>query len=238
MPFEAAAPSDRLILALDLPTVAEAREVVRQTAGLVGWYKIGLELIYAGGLDLARELVADGRRVFLDAKLLDIDNTVAGALRSIAAVGADLVTIHAYPRTMAAAVAARDASGGRTKILAVTVLTSLDDGDLAEAGYAGGAGALVERRAAQARAAGIDGIVCSPLEAARIRAIVGPDLLVVTPGVRPAGAEAGDQRRVATPAAAIAAGADLLVVGRPIVGAADRRAAAEAVVAEIAGVMA
>lgn len=228
------APEDRLILALDLQDVAAARTVVRETAGLVGWYKIGLELIYAGGLELARELVAEGRRVFLDAKLLDIDNTVAGAVRSIAAIGTDLLTIHAYPRTMAAAAAARDAAGGRTRLLAVTVLTSLDDGDLAAAGYASGAGALVERRVLQARDAGIDGIVCSPLEVARLRALVGPEFLIVTPGVRPAGAAAGDQRRVATPAAAIAAGADLLVIGRPIVAAPDRRAAAAAILAEIA----
>lgn len=227
---------DRLILAVDTPSVADARTVIEDTRGAVGVYKIGLELIYApGGLELAGELVRTGERVFLDAKLLDIDNTVAGAVRSAVALGADLLTLHAYPKAMAAAVAARGEA--RTALLAVTVLTSLDDADLTAAGYRGTVAERVAERAAQAKAAGIDGIVCSPKEVAAVRAVVGPDMLLVTPGVRPAGAAAGDQKRVATPGEAIRDGADMLVVGRPIVGAPDRRAAADAIVAEIAAAL-
>ena len=225
-------PQDRLILALDIANPEVARQVVEETAESVGVYKIGLELIYAGGLELAQDLVDAGLKVFLDAKLLDIDNTVAGAVRSIVERGVQFATLHAYPKTMAAAVAAR--GDADLALLAVTVLTSMDDADLAAAGYSGGAGDLVRARAMQAKQAGVDGIVCSPLEAARIRAAVGPGTLIVTPGVRPAGATAGDQKRVATPAAAIKAGADFIVVGRPILEAADRGEAARAIVAEIA----
>lgn len=226
-------PVDRLILALDVPTVAEARAVVAETEGDVGVYKVGLELIYAGGVDFARELAASGKRVFLDGKLHDIDNTVAGAVRSILSVGATFLTLHAYPKTMAAAVAAR--GDAPLALLAVTVLTAFDDADLAEAGYRAGVAETVAMRAAQAKAAGVDGIVCSPREVGALRALVGPDVLLVTPGVRPAGSAAGDQKRVATPAEAIRSGADMIVVGRPILGAADRRAAARAIVAELAG---
>jgi orotidine-5'-phosphate decarboxylase len=227
-------PVDRLILALDVPSVAEARAVVAATEGDVGVYKVGLELIYAGGVDFARELAASGKRVFLDAKLHDIDNTVAGAVRSILSVGATFLTLHAYPKTMAAAVAAR--GDAPLALLAVTVLTALDDADLAEAGYRAGVAETVAMRAAQAKAAGVDGIVCSPREVGALRALVGPDILLVTPGVRPAGSAAGDQKRVATPSEAIRAGADMVVVGRPILAAPDRRAAARAIVEEIAGV--
>lgn len=223
---------DRLILALDVANVEEARAVVEDTAESVGVYKIGLELIYAGGLELAQDLADAGIKVFLDAKLLDIDNTVAGAVRSIVGTGARFVTLHAYPKAMAAAVEARDDAD--LALLAVTVLTSMDDADLAAAGYRGTAADLVLERALQAKAAGLDGLVCSPLEAARIRAAVGASMLIVTPGVRPAGAAAGDQKRVATPGAAVAAGADYVVVGRPILAAADRGAAARAILAEIA----
>lgn len=226
-------PVDRLILALDVPTVAEARAVVAETEGDVGVYKVGLELIFAGGVDFARELAASGKRVFLDAKLHDIDNTVAGAVRSILSVGATFLTLHAYPKTMAAAVTAR--GDAPLSLLAVTVLTAFDDADLAEAGYRAGVAETVAMRAAQAKSAGVDGIVCSPREVGALRALVGPDVLLVTPGVRPAGSAAGDQKRVATPAEAIRSGADMIVVGRPILGAADRRAAARAIVAELAG---
>ncbi len=226
-------PVDRLILALDVPTVAEARAVVAETEGDVGVYKVGLELIFAGGVDFARELAASGKRVFLDAKLHDIDNTVAGAVRSILSVGATFLTLHAYPKTMAAAVAAR--GDAPLSLLAVTVLTAFDDADLAEAGYRAGVAETVAMRAAQAKAVGVDGIVCSPREVGALRALVGPDVLLVTPGVRPAGSAAGDQKRMATPAEAIRSGADMIVVGRPILGAADRRAAARAIVAELAG---
>ena len=226
------APRDRLIVALDLPSVGEAEAMVARLGDSVTFYKIGLQLIYAGGIPLAEKLARSGKQVFLDAKLLDIDNTVAGAVASIAAMGVTFLTIHAYPQAMRAAVAAR--GNARLKLLGVTVLTSMDDSDLAAAGFAGTIASTVAMRAADARAAGMNGIVASPSEAAAIRAIVGPDVAIVTPGIRPAGAEAADQKRVATPAAAIRAGADYLVVGRPITGAADPRAAAEAIVAEIA----
>ncbi len=235
MPFVAASPKDRLILALDVASVAEAERIVEETRGAVGVYKIGYRLVFAGGLALAEKLVAAGEKVFLDVKLLDIDNTIAEGVESILAMGVDWLTLHAYPKAMRAAVAVRDrAPQGRTKLLGVTVLTSMDDGDLGAAGYAGRVEDLVLARAKDAVAARMDGIVSSPAEAARLRASVGPDLVLVTPGVRPKGADAGDQKRVMTPGDAIRAGSDLLVVGRPILAAADRRAAAVAIVAEIA----
>lgn len=222
---------DRLIVALDLPSVAEAEAMVLRLGGSASFYKVGLQLIYAGGIPFARDLVAAGKKVFLDAKLLDIDNTVGHAVESIVRLGATFLTVHAYPQAMRAAVAAR--GDAALKLLGVTVLTSMDDADLAAAGYAGTAADLVARRAADARAAGMDGIVASPAEAAAVRAIVGPSLALVTPGIRPAGSHAGDQKRIATPAAAIRAGADHLVVGRPVTGADDPKAAADAIVAEI-----
>jgi orotidine-5'-phosphate decarboxylase len=224
-------PRDRLIVALDLPAIADAEAMIARLGNSVTFYKIGLQLIFAGGIPLAEKLARTGKKVFLDAKLLDIDNTVAGAVASIAAMGVTFLTIHAYPQAMRAAVAARGAAP--LKLLAVTVLTSMDEKDIAAAGYAGSVSALVARRAAGARAAGIDGIVASPAEAAAIRRIVGRDVAIVTPGIRPAGAAAGDQKRVASPADAIRAGADYLVVGRPITGAIDPKAAADAIVAEI-----
>ncbi|NLH82543.1 MAG: orotidine-5'-phosphate decarboxylase [Phyllobacteriaceae bacterium] len=235
MAFLAPHPRDRLILGLDLPSVDEATRAVAETRGAVGVYKIGYRLLFAGGLALVERLVGEGEKVFLDVKLLDIDNTVAEGIESILALGVDWVTLHAYPKAMRAAVAARDAAANeRTKLLGVTVLTSMDDADLKAAGYGVRVGELVEARARDAVAAGMDGIVCSAAEAARLRAAVGPGLTLVTPGVRPAGAASGDQKRVSTPAAAIRAGADLLVVARPILAAPNRRAAAEAIVAEIA----
>jgi orotidine-5'-phosphate decarboxylase len=224
-------PRDRLIVALDLPGVAEAEAMVARLGESVSFYKVGLQLVFAGGLAFAYRLVRGGKRVFLDVKLLDIDNTVAGAIQNIAAMGVDFVTVHAYGQAMRAAVLARGRA--RLGLLAVTVLTSMDDADLAAAGYGGNVGELVARRAADARAAGMDGIVASPAEAMAVRRIVGPDVAIVTPGVRPAGTDAGDQKRVATPAAAIEAGADYLVVGRPVTAAPDPRDAAEAIVAEI-----
>jgi len=228
-------PRDRLIVALDVPGVAEAEALVARLGDSVNFYKVGLQLIYGGGLAFAERLGRSGKRVFLDVKLLDIDNTVAGAVQSIAAIGMTFLTIHAYPKAMRAAVAAR--GDARLRLLGVTVLTSMDDHDLAEAGYSGTVGDLVARRAADARASGMDGIVAAPLEAGAVRAIVGPDIAIVTPGIRPAGGDAGDQKRVATPAAAITAGADYLVVGRPITATSDPRRAAEAIIAEIAGAM-
>ncbi len=221
---------DRLIVALDVETVEGARALVATLGDAVSFYKIGMELAYDGGLSLAQELKDAGKRVFIDLKLHDIGATVERATRQIARMGMDFLTIHAYPQTMAAA----RAGAGDLKLLAVTVMTSYDDADLKEAGYAYGVADLVARRAAQAKAAGVDGLILSPLELSAIRPLVGPDMLLVTPGVRPAGAEAGDQKRIMTPTQAIAASANHIVVGRPITRAADPRRAAEAIVAEIA----
>ena len=214
---------DRLIVALDVADVAAADRLVAELGPSVSFYKIGMELAYGGGFALIERLAAQGKQVFVDLKLHDIPNTVERAVAQIARLGATFLTIHAYPQTMRAARAGAQGSG--LKLLAVSVLTSCDDADLAEAGYALGVKALVARRGAQAHAAGIDGLVASPAEAA---------MLIVTPGVRPAGAAAGDQKRVATPGQAIADGANYLVVGRPVTQAGDPRAAAEAIVAEIA----
>ncbi len=222
----------RLIVALDVDRVETARELIGSLGETVTFYKIGLELAYAGGLALAGELKDKGKRVFLDLKLHDIGATVERATRQIARLGADFLTIHAYPQTMAAARAG--AGAGELTLLAVTVMTSYDDADLAEAGYGCGVADLVHRRAAQAKAAGIDGLILSPLELVQIRRLVGPRMRLVTPGVRPLGADRGDQKRVMTPAQAIDAGADHVVIGRPITRAADPRAAAEAIVAELA----
>ena len=177
-------------------------------------------------------LAGAGKQVFLDLKLHDIGNTVAQGVKSIARMGASFLTVHAYPQTMHAAVDSR--AGSKLRILAVTVLTSYDDADLAAAGYDFTVPELVAEHAAQARDVGIDGLVCSAAEAENVRGIVGGSMVLVTPGIRPAGAASGDQKRIMTPAAAIAAGADYLVVGRPVIGAADPKAAAQAIVAEIA----
>ena len=228
MPFE---PRDRLIVALDVSSVEEAQALVARLGEAVSFYKIGYQLAYAGGLGYVAALVGAGKRVFLDLKLHDIGHTVAQGVKSVAKSGASFLTVHGYPQTMKAAAEARE---GNLRILAVTVLTSYDDADLAAAGYDFTVADLVAERAAQARDIGVDGVVCSAEEAARIRGIVGTRLALVTPGIRPAGAEAGDQKRIMTPGAAIAAGADYLVVGRPIVAAKDPKAAAQAIVAEIA----
>lgn len=223
---------DRLIVALDLPDLRVAEAMVDRLGDSVGFYKIGYQLAYAGGLPLARALHGAGKKVFIDLKLHDIGNTVSGGVESLGHLGATFLTVHAYPQTMKAAVAARGNSG--VKILAVTVLTSYDDADLRDAGYGLGVRDLVEARARQALAIGVDGLVCSPEEAAHLRGIVGPDMVLVTPGIRPAGAASDDQKRIMTPAKAIAAGASYLVVGRPITSAPDPKQAADAIVAEIA----
>ena len=223
---------DRMIVALDLPDVAAAQAMIARLGDSVSFYKIGYQLAYAGGLPLISELTAAGKKVFVDLKLHDIGNTVAAGVRSIAKTGATFLTVHAYPQTMQAAVEARGDRG--LKILAVTVLTSYDDENVAAAGFAFNVADLVTRRAAQARDIGVDGLVCSPLEATQLRGIVGSRMSLVTPGVRPAGSAADDQKRIMTPARAIAAGSDYLVVGRPVIGAADPKAAADAIVAEIA----
>ncbi|MBB3931060.1 orotidine-5'-phosphate decarboxylase [Kaistia hirudinis] len=223
---------DRLIVGLDLPTIEAADDMVDTLGDTVTFYKVGLQLTFAGGIDFARRLLDRGKKVFLDVKLLDIDNTVEHAVENIAKLGMTFCTIHAYPKAMRAAVAGKGTSDLR--LLAVTVLTSMDEADLAAAGYAGTIGELVSRRAADARAAGMDGIVCSPSEAAAMRAVVGAGMAIVTPGIRPGGTPVGDQKRIATPTAAIRAGADHLVIGRPILEAADPKAAAHAIQKEIA----
>ena len=222
---------ERLIVGLDVPTVAEARKVVEELDGVVSFYKVGYQLAFAGGLDFARELAAGGAKVFLDMKLLDIDNTVAKGVENIARMGVAMLTLHAYPKTMRAAVEA--ARGTGLCLLGVTVLTSMDERDLIEAGYEYDPHTLVLRRAEQALAAGMGGVVCSAGEAAAVRKIVGPELAVVTPGIRPAGSDHGDQKRVVTPRDAIRAGASHLVVARPIVASIDRRAAARAILEEM-----
>src|SRR5438132_2180297 len=224
------APKDRLIVALDLPGVAEAEAMIARLGDSVSFYKIGYQLAYAGGLPLAQQLAKSGKKVFLDLKMHDIGNTVGRGVESIAKSGATFLTVHAYPQTMKAAVEAR---GPNLKILAVTVLTSYDDGDVHAAGYRLNVSDLVEARAQQAQVLGVDGLVSSPEEAAALRKIVGHQMNLVTPGTRPAGAATGDQKRIMTPARAIAAGADYLVVGRPITEAADPKAAADAIQAEI-----
>lgn len=223
---------DRLIVGLDVSSRAEAEAIVAELGDTASTYKIGYQLAFAGGLPLVSELSRAGKKVFLDLKLLDISNTVEKGIESILALGAAMATVHAYPQAMAAA--ARAAEGSGLIVLAVTVLTSLDDDDLHRSGYRGTVAELVAARAAQARDAGIGGLVASAAEARALRALIGPDMALVAPGIRPAGAEAGDQKRVATPAEAIAGGASHLVVARPIIGAPDRRAAAEAILAEMA----
>ena len=227
-------PRDRLIVALDVPDAAAARALVAKLGDSVTFYKIGLELLFGGGLTLASELKADGKHVFLDMKLLDIGNTVEKAAAQIAGLGLDFLTVHGHDRkTMDAAVKGRGA--GKLKLLAVTVLTNLEAADLAEQGIALSPRELVLKRARMAAEAGFDGVIASGAEAAAVRAISPPGFLIVTPGIRPAGSAAGDQARVTTPGQAIRDGASHLVVGRPITGAGDPRAAAEAVVREMGG---
>lgn len=222
---------DRLIVGLDVPTLKDAETVVRELDGVVSFYKIGYQLAFAGGLDLARELASGGTRIFLDMKLLDIDNTVAKGVGAIAMMGMTMLTLHAYPKTMKAAVEA--ARGSDLCLLGVTVLTSMDEQDVIDAGYEHDPHTLVLRRSEQALHAGMGGIVCSAEEAEAVRRIVGPNMAVVTPGIRPKGSDHGDQKRVVTPAQAIRNGSSHLVVGRPIVSAADRRAVAEAILDEM-----
>lgn len=228
MPIE---PRDRLIVALDVSSVEAAQAMVARLGEAVSFYKIGYQLAFTGGLAYAQALTNAGKRVFLDLKLHDIGTTVANGVKSLATLGATFLTVHAYPQTMKAAV---DARANGLRILAVTVLTSYDDNDLAAAGYDRSVRKLAAERAVQAQEIGVDGLVCSAEEAANLRTIVGPHIVLVTPGIRPTGADSGDQKRIMTPTAAIAAGADFLVVGRPIIAAADPKAAANAIVTEIA----
>lgn len=230
----------RLIIGLDLPSIDAARAMVERLGATVTAYKVGLTLLARpGGVAFAHELRAARKTVFQDWKLHDIGAQVEGAARAVAEGGCDLLTVHAEPQVMRGAVKGRDAAGVDTKLLAVTVLTSLSDADLTDIGYGFTAADLVERRVRQALDCGVDGVVSSPLEAARVRQIAHqagrPDFLIVTPGVRPEGADKGDQQRTATPRAALEAGATHLVVARPVI-AADRPVrAASAIVASIDG---
>ena len=223
----------RLFVALDLPSVAEAEAMVETLGDSIDSYKIGLQLLPIGGVEFGQRLKARGKNIFYDFKLHDIGATVEKATRSIASLDADLLTVHARPDVMRAAVAGKGSSS--LKILGVTVLTSLDRQALRDIGYNDNAENLVMRRVDQALKAGIDGVVSSPLEAAAIRANVPESFLVVTPGVRPAGADAGDQKRVATPASALSGGASHLVIGRPITQAKDPKQAAIRICQEMSG---
>ncbi|MES0812454.1 orotidine-5'-phosphate decarboxylase [Roseibium sp. SCPC15] len=238
-PFAPKTALDRLVVAVDVPTIGEAEALVSKTEGKVGVYKIGMELQFAGGLEFARELAADGKKIFLDVKLHDIDNTITKAVRNVAKMGMTFMTLHGYPKTMRAAVKGlAEEDNPNLCLLGVTVLTSMDEDDLIAAGYRGPLSDVVEARAMDARAVGMGGIVCAATESEKMRTILGDELVIVTPGIRPAGSTAGDQRRVMTPEDAIRAGSDYLVVGRPINQAADPAAAADTVVAEIEAALA
>lgn len=230
---------DRVIVALDFATIDEARALVAALGDSTTFYKIGHQLAFAGGLALVPELKAAGKRVFLDLKLLDIDNTIKGGVSSVAALGADMLTLHAYPKAMHAAVAAKKATreAADLMLLGVTVLTSMDDADLVDAGYAMTASELVAKRAKQAAETGMDALVCSPLEVTNLRKMLGNSIALVVPGIRPAGSDKGDQKRVMTPSEAQAAGADFLVIGRPINAADDPKSAMESIVKELEGLV-
>jgi orotidine-5'-phosphate decarboxylase len=228
-------PRDRLIVALDVADAAAARAMVDRLAGHVGMFKIGSQIFTAAGPDFVREVIARGEKVFLDLKFHDIPNTVAGAVSSAGQLGVSLVDVHALggKEMLEAAVGALPAMGIR--LLAITILTSHDEETLASIGVSGSVADGVRRLAVLAKGAGADGVVASPQEVALVREACGKDFLVVTPGIRPAGSARGDQSRTATPAAAIAAGADYIVVGRPILEAHDPAAAADAIVRELTG---
>jgi len=209
-----------VIIALDVASANEARAVVSALGATADFYKVGLELYAAAGMDFVRELKAQGKRVFLDLKLYDIGEQVKRAVAVISSSGADFLTVHAVKPVMEAAVAGRDSS---LELLAVTVLTSFDEQDVRDDGSAFTLAELVEKRVGHAIGAGMNGIVCSPLEVAKVRAMTGPKMTLVIPGVRSAGKSTGDQKRVATPADAIASGADYLVIGRQVTRAQDPR---------------
>jgi orotidine-5'-phosphate decarboxylase len=226
--------SGTLIVALDFDSGAEASALVERLGDEVDFYKIGYQLFYGGdGLALGKRLIAQGKKVFFDLKLLDIDNTVQKGVAAIAALGASMLTVHAYPTALKAAMAG--ARGTDLTVLGVTVLTSMDDADAAAAGYDRDIAGLVSLRAEAARAIGVGGVVTSPREAEMVRAIVGPGMAVVTPGIRPQGSAMGDQKRVMGPRQALDAGASHLVVGRPITAAPDPASAARMILAEMAG---
>ena len=223
---------DRLIVALDVSTAAEAQALVQRIGATAGIYKVGLQLFTSEGPSIVRELVASGRRVFLDLKLHDIPNTVSHAVKAAVELGAYMLTVHASGGTQMLR-AATEAANGRLNILAITVLTSLADEDLQETGISGRVTDQALRMAALARNAGCDGIVSSPREALAIRQSLGGGFVIVTPGIRPAGSDSNDQQRIATPAMAIANGASHIVVGRPITHASDPAKAAAAIISEM-----
>lgn len=228
-------PKDRLIIPLDVPTVVDAEQMVSTLGDTISFYKIGHQLAFAGGLELATDLLSDGKQVFLDMKLLDIDNTISKGVENIVRMGVQMTTLHAYPKAMKAAVEA--AEGSKLCLLGVTVLTSMDDADLSEAGYGFKARDLVLQRAKTASDLGMGGIVASAQESSAIKQAVRSDMAIVTPGIRPAGSDVGDQKRVMTPADAITAGSTHLVVGRPITASSDPKSAAESVLTEIAAAL-
>lgn len=224
-------PRDRLCIGLDLPDADGALRMAEAIGDAGVWYKVGLALAVQGGEGLVRELKAAGKKVFLDYKFHDIDQTVANAVAGAVAADVDLLTVHAVAPVVRAAAAAR--GDAMTKVVGVTVLTSLDASDLEAEGWRDGVAALVRTRAQTAVAAGADGVVASAKEAAMLRETLAPEALLVTPGIRPAGGEANDQKRVATPTTAIRDGADLLVVARPIIQAGCPRDAANSILDEI-----
>ncbi len=222
---------DRMIVGLDLPNMKEAERMVVRLGDAASFYKIGFELALSGGIPFAADLARAGKKIFLDLKVHDIGNTVSKAAERAAELGMSFLTVHAFAPTMRAAAQGRGSSA--LKILGVTVLTSWDDNDVKQEGYGVNVAELVWQRAARAKEAGIDGLIASPMEAEALKKQVGDSLLIVTPGVRPAGSAAGDQKRVMTPGEAISAGADHIVVARPVIAADDPKAAAQAIVAEI-----
>ncbi|ENN91276.1 orotidine-5'-phosphate decarboxylase [Bartonella bovis] len=224
---------ERLIVGLDVPDIKQAEKLIMQLGDYVSWYKIGYQLFFSGGMELAKDLIQAHKKVFFDMKLLDIDHTVARAVENIAKLGVSMLTIHAYPTAMKAAVTV--AKGSDLCLLGVTVLTSMDEVDLKNAGYKDNPQKLVLKRAEQAREAGMGGIVASALEAEALRRVIGTDMALVTPGIRPTGSDRNDQKRVMTPRKALDTGASHLVVARPIIQAVDPLIVTKKILAEMSG---
>lgn len=222
---------EKIFIALDVPTVQEAEKLVETIGDVGAAYKIGYQLAFAGGLEFAKELSKAGKSVFLDMKLHDIGNTISHAVENVAKIGVDFLTIHAYPQTIKAA--SQGAKGSNLKLLAVTVLTSYDDTDVRELGFHLNVKELFALRAQQAKHYGAHGLILSPEELRKARELIGNEMLLVTPGIRPAGSDKGDQKRVMTPAEAFAQGANYLVIGRPITAALNPREAMQSILATL-----